>query len=72
MLADSSFYLCFLEDIDQPEVLLRILAKFDFLITPIVYKEVRRVRNSFFIVPIGKISLSKSGIVPIIPLIWCL
>jgi len=45
MLADSSFYLCFLEDIKQPEVLLRILQRFDFLITPIVYKEVSKSDN---------------------------
>lgn len=45
MLADSSFYLCFLEDIEQPEVLLRILQRFDFLITPIVYKEVSKSDN---------------------------
>ncbi|MHC3128662.1 MAG: hypothetical protein IBV52_01110 [Candidatus Bathyarchaeota archaeon] len=45
MLADSSFYLCFLEDIEQPEVLLRILNRFDFLITPIVYKEVSKCNN---------------------------
>jgi predicted nucleic acid-binding protein len=46
MLADSSFYLCFLEDIAQPEVLLKILQRFDFLITPTVYKEVSK-SNSF-------------------------
>ena len=45
MLADSSFYLCFLEDIEQPEVLTRILSRFDFLITPIVYKEVSKSGN---------------------------
>jgi len=49
MLADSSFYLCFLEDIEQPEVLLRILRRFDFLITPIVYKEVSKCNNFGYI-----------------------
>ena len=44
-LADSSFYLCFLEDIEQPQVLIRILDKCDFLITPIVYKEVSKSDN---------------------------
>lgn len=45
MLSDSSFYLCFLEDIEQPDVLLRIMQRFDFLITPIVYKEVSKSHN---------------------------
>lgn len=45
ILADSSFYLCFLEDIEQPEVLIRILDRFDFLITPIVYEEVSKSEN---------------------------
>jgi predicted nucleic acid-binding protein len=45
MLADSSFYLCFLEDIKQPEVLKRILGSFKFLITPIVYDEVSKSEN---------------------------
>ena len=42
ILADSSFFLCFLDDIEQPEVLKRILYRFDFLVTPIVYKEVSK------------------------------
>ncbi|MGD0978050.1 MAG: hypothetical protein ABR962_02795 [Candidatus Bathyarchaeia archaeon] len=45
ILADSSFYLCFLEDIKQPEVLTRILNRLDFLITPIVYEEVSKSDN---------------------------
>lgn len=45
MLADSSFFLCFLEDIEQPQVLKRVLDKFDFLITPTVYKEVSKSSN---------------------------
>lgn len=49
MLADSSFYLCFLEDIKQPELLLRILKRFNFLITPIVYREVSLSNNFAFI-----------------------
>ena len=40
IIADSTFYLCFLEDIKKPEVLTNILDNFDLLITPIVYKEV--------------------------------
>jgi predicted nucleic acid-binding protein len=45
MLADSTFYLCFLDDIEQPEVLIKILDRFNFLITPIVYKEVSKSNN---------------------------
>lgn len=45
MLADSTFYLCFLDDIEQPEVLKRLLDNFTFLITPIVYDEVSKSRN---------------------------
>lgn len=45
MLADSSFYICFLEDIEQLEVLKRLLDNFKFLITPIVYNEVSKSRN---------------------------
>lgn len=40
IIADSSFYLCFLDDIEQPEVLQRLLDNFDFLVTPIVYREI--------------------------------
>jgi len=42
ILADSSFFLCFLDDIEQPEVLKRVLCKFEFLVTPLVYKEVNK------------------------------
>lgn len=40
IVADSTFYLCFLEDIKNPEALKSIIDKFDLLITPMVYKEV--------------------------------
>jgi predicted nucleic acid-binding protein len=49
MLADSSFYLCFLDDIEQPDVLIKILDRCDFLITPIVYKEVSKSNNFGYI-----------------------
>jgi predicted nucleic acid-binding protein len=57
LLADSSFYLCFLEDIEQPQVLLRILDRFDFLITPIVYREVSKSDNFNHIQKHPKITL---------------
>lgn len=40
IVADSTFYLCFLEDIKRPEALKSIIDEFDLLITPLVYKEV--------------------------------
>jgi len=66
ILADSSFYLCFLDDIEQPKVLERILERFDFLITPIVYKEVSRsthfkyVKNHPKIILVSKESLGEA------------
>lgn len=45
ILADSSFYLCFLDDIIKPDLLKRIVDVFDFLITPIVFKEVSKSNN---------------------------
>jgi predicted nucleic acid-binding protein len=57
MLADSSFYFCFLEDIEQPEVLKRLLDGFRFLITPIVYNEVSKSRNFKYIESHPKIIL---------------
>lgn len=40
--ADSTFYLCFLEDIKNTKELFNLLALFDFLMTPLVSKEVSR------------------------------
>jgi predicted nucleic acid-binding protein len=45
IVADSTFYLCFIEDVKKPEVLVSILDKFDLLMTPIVYKEVNCSSN---------------------------
>lgn len=45
ILADSSFFICFLDDIEQPKVLKRMLYKFDFLVTPMVYKEISKSIN---------------------------
>ena len=45
MLADSSFYLCFLEDIEKPDILLEILSAFKFIIPPLVFEEVKICKN---------------------------
>jgi predicted nucleic acid-binding protein len=41
IIADSSFYLCFLDDIEEPDCLLKIISVFDFYIPPIVAEEIR-------------------------------
>ena len=40
MIADSSFYLCFLEDIKKPDVLISVLDKFELFIPPLVCREI--------------------------------
>jgi predicted nucleic acid-binding protein len=45
IIADSSFYLCFLDDINEPSFLDRIIDKFDFYITPIVEHEIKFEKN---------------------------
>jgi predicted nucleic acid-binding protein len=45
IIADSSFYSCFLDDINDPDFLYRIIEKFDFYITPIVECEIKIEKN---------------------------
>jgi predicted nucleic acid-binding protein len=45
IVADSTFYLCFLEDIHKPDVLIHVLDNFDLLITPLVQREVSNSSN---------------------------
>lgn len=45
MLADSTFYLCFLEDIEKPDILLKMLSTFKFIVPPLVFEEVRVCKN---------------------------
>ncbi len=49
IIADSSFYICFLEDIQKPTHLLKMLNKFSFLIGPIVLNEVSKCTNYGYI-----------------------
>ena len=42
IIADSSFYICFLDDIKKPEYLKHILTHFRFVIGKIVKKEIAR------------------------------
>jgi len=59
ILADSSFYICFLEDISQPQALIKVLNNFDFLITPIVKGEVSKANGFKHIQAHPKIILIK-------------
>jgi predicted nucleic acid-binding protein len=45
IVADSTFYICFLEDIHKPEVLTSVLDSFDLLITPLVQAEISKSSN---------------------------
>lgn len=46
MIADSSFYICFLDDIACPSFLNLVLSgPFQFLITPILHREIKQSRN---------------------------
>ena len=46
MIADSSFYICFLDDITCPSFLNTVLSgPFQFLVTPTVHDEIKRSKN---------------------------
>ncbi len=45
VVADSSFYLCFLEDIQRPQYLESMLSAFKFLVPPMVREEVSKCNN---------------------------
>lgn len=49
IVADSSFYLCFLDDIKQPRVLVQILDNFFFYLPPTVFDEIRVCKTFFHI-----------------------
>lgn len=49
IIADSSFYICFLDDINMPEMLTRLISKFDFIITPTIVKEIEISKNYKYI-----------------------
>lgn len=49
IVADASFYLCFLEDIKQPQVLVQILDNFLFYLPPAVFNEIRICKTFFHI-----------------------
>jgi len=45
IIADSSFYICFLDDVNRPEILHRIIKEFNFIITPLVKNEIEKSEN---------------------------
>ncbi len=48
-IADSSFYICFLDDIKRPDFLKRMINSFEFLIGKIIKGEVEKSKNYFHI-----------------------
>lgn len=49
IVADASFYLCFLEDIKHPQILVKILDNFLFFLPPAVFDEIRVCKTFFHI-----------------------
>lgn len=49
VVADSSFYICFLDDIRRPKYLIRIIKNFEFLIGEILENEIRQSQNYFHV-----------------------
>jgi predicted nucleic acid-binding protein len=47
IVADASFYLCFLDDIKQPEILLVLLNNFAFYLPPVVFDETKASKSFF-------------------------
>lgn len=45
ILADSSFYICFLDDINRHDCLGKIVIEFDFILPPIVNSEIQKSKN---------------------------
>lgn len=45
ILSDSSFYICFLDDIKEHNCLLRIISEFEFYLTPLVKAEIKKSEN---------------------------
>ncbi|MFH1473744.1 MAG: hypothetical protein ABIE55_02520 [Candidatus Aenigmatarchaeota archaeon] len=46
LLADSSFYICFLDNIKSPENLIKILEKFSSSFPPVIFSEVKKSKRS--------------------------
>lgn len=45
IIADSSFYICYLDDINEPNTLLETMMTLEFVVTPIVETEIKKSRN---------------------------
>ncbi|MFO7967690.1 MAG: hypothetical protein R6U44_08845 [Archaeoglobaceae archaeon] len=42
IIADSSFYICYLDDINEPDTLLETMMTLEFVVTPIVETEIKK------------------------------
>jgi len=62
IVADSSFYICFLDDINRPEILLRIINEFNFIVTPLIKKEIEKSKNYAYISENQNILYSNSSL----------
>lgn len=49
IVADASFYLCFLDDIKEPQILVVLLDNFTFYLPPAVFGEIRASESFFHI-----------------------
>jgi predicted nucleic acid-binding protein len=49
LIADSSFYICFLDCINEPASLIKILDVFQANVTPKVFSEINKSKNSYHI-----------------------
>lgn len=45
IIADSTFYICFLDDIKKPCILLQIMNSFHFCFTPLILNEIKKSTN---------------------------
>ena len=55
VIADSSFYIYFLEEISEPDTLLKIIDRFKFLISEKIINEITIKNNKFSLVASNKI-----------------
>lgn len=59
IVADSTFYICFLDDINLPDYLSRILEKFTAHLSPKILEEISKSKNSHYILDNKKLLINK-------------
>lgn len=45
IVADTSFYVCFLDDIKKPVYLLKVVARFDFIVSKLIHDELSKSQS---------------------------